>query len=103
MTVTCVHIKVKPEYLEDFIKISLENHQGTRTTEAGNLRFDFLQEKEDPCSFLLYEVFESEEAVRLHKETAHYQAWRDTVNPMMAERRYGVHYLPLAPKDQKLW
>lgn len=103
MKITIVHISVKPEYLDVFMEASLKNHEGTRGSEDGNFRFDVLQQADDPTKFVLYEVFESEEAVKAHKETAHYKAWRDTVNPMMAEQRYGVHYLPLAPKDSSQW
>lgn len=103
MKVNIVYISVKPEYLDDFIAATLKNHEGTRGTEKGNFRFDVLQLSDDPNKFVLYEVFESEEAVKLHKETAHYKTWRDTVNPMMAERRYGVHYRPLAPQSPDQW
>ncbi|MEO0895441.1 MAG: antibiotic biosynthesis monooxygenase [Bacteroidota bacterium] len=103
MIVTCVHIKVLPEFLDEFIDISMKNHEGTRQTETGNFRFDFLQDSEDPTKFMLYEVFESEEAIAHHKTTEHYLAWREKVNPMMAERRYGVRYVPLAPKETTSW
>ncbi|MCI4667620.1 MAG: antibiotic biosynthesis monooxygenase [Bacteroidia bacterium] len=103
MNINIVYISVKPENLEEFVEASFKNHIGTRTTEAGNLRFDILQKADDPTKFVLYEVFESEEAIRLHKETDHYKVWRDTVNPMMAEKRYGIGYIPLAPKERSEW
>lgn len=103
MIVNIVHVSVKPEFLDAFIEVSLKNHHGTRGTEKGNFRFDVLQQEDDPTKFVLYEVFESEEAILAHKETAHYKEWRDTVNPMMAARRYGTRYLPLAPKDTSAW
>ena len=103
MVINCVYIYVKEEYLQEFIEASLKNHQGTRGTEAGNMRFDVLQQADDPCKFMLYEVFESEDAVALHKETEQYKAWRDTVNPMMADKRYGVRHHALAPDSKELW
>ena len=91
MKVTCVHVNVKPEYVQDFIEAIIENRKSTRK-EPGNIRFDVLQKADDPCIFMIYEVFESEDAVKLHKETPHYLKWRDTVREYMAENRYGISY-----------
>ncbi|MDP4224080.1 MAG: antibiotic biosynthesis monooxygenase [Bacteroidota bacterium] len=102
MIVTCVHVHVKPEAVDDFIKASVLNHIGS-VQEAGNLRFDFLQQADDPTRFMIYEAFESEEAVSNHKTTTHYLEWRDTVKDMMADPRYGVKYNVLEPKDRSGW
>jgi len=96
MHVTLVHIKVKPECLEDFIEATRENHECS-VREHGNRRFDVLQSVEDPCRFILYEVYESAEDAAAHKGTAHYQKWRDTVADWMAEPRVGVPYKCLFP------
>lgn len=37
-----VNIDVKPEFVEEFMAVTLENARGTRT-EPGNLRFDVLR------------------------------------------------------------
>jgi len=102
MIVTCVYIHVKPESVNDFIEASVLNHKGS-VKEPGNLRFDFVQQSDDPCRFMLYEAFESEEAVILHKTTDHYIRWRDTVKEMMAEQRYGVKYNIIEPKLRSEW
>ena len=96
MKVTCVHVRVKPEKVNEFIEAVSENHRGT-IKEPGNIRFDVLQQSDDPCRFMIYEVFVSEEAVKAHKETAHYLKWRDTVKDFMAEDRYGVSYRLIMP------
>ena len=102
MIVTCVHVHVKPEAVNDFIEASVLNHRGS-VREPGNLRFDFVQQADDPCRFMLYEAFESEEAVAAHKATKHYLKWRDSVKDMMAEQRYGVKYNIIEPKDKSEW
>ena len=102
MIVTCVHVNVKAEKVEDFIKAIRANYRGT-SGESGNIRFDVLQQTDDPCRFMVYEVFESEEAVRLHKETPHYLKWRDTVQEWMDEPRMGIRYKILEPSDRSLW
>ena len=102
MIVTCVYVNVKPEFLGEFIESIRENHRGT-VMEPGNIRFDVLQQGDDPCRFMIYEVFESEEAVAAHKETRHYLQWRDTVKEFMASERYGVRYIVIEPSDKIRW
>lgn len=102
MIVTCVHVKVKPENVREFIKAIVENHQGS-VLEPGNLRFDVLQEESDPCRFMIYEAYVSEEAANLHKSTPHYINWRDAVKEYMAETRYGVRYNVVEPSDISQW
>ena len=102
MIVTCVHVFVKEDHIEDFIKASLKNHKGS-IQEAGNLRFDVLQLKENPAEFLLYEAWESEKASAEHKKTPHYLKWRETVADWMAKPRAGVPYNILAPLDKNDW
>jgi autoinducer 2-degrading protein len=102
MIVTCVHVHVKPEAVTDFIEASVLNHRGS-VQEPGNLRFDFVQQADDPARFMLYEAFESEEAAAAHKTKDHYIKWRDTVKDMMAEPRYGIRYNILEPKELSKW
>lgn len=92
---TCVHIWVLPEKLNEFISVSEENHNQA-IQEPGNLRFDVCQDASDPCKFMLYEAYTSEQAAAAHKETVHYQKWRDTVAPFMAQPRQGIKYNILA-------
>ena len=97
MHVTLVHVKVKPEHIGAFIAAARANHEGS-VREAGNRRFDVLQDPTDPARFLLYEVYASEADAAAHKQTAHYLAWRDAVAEMMAEPRQGVPWRGLFPE-----
>jgi (4S)-4-hydroxy-5-phosphonooxypentane-2,3-dione isomerase len=99
MIVTCVYVHVKPEALEEFIIASEANHFAS-VKEPGNIRFDFVQQADDPYRFMIYEAYESEEAAAAHKNTAHYLKWRDSVQEMMAESRKGVRYNILYPKKK---
>lgn len=95
MIATLVFVDVKPENVEDFRKITLYNHENSRK-EAGNVRFDVLQDNNNPTQFVLYEVFESEEAAAFHKTTEHYLKWRETVAPYMASPRKAIPTTPAA-------
>ncbi len=96
MIVTCVHVSVKPENIEDFIKATKINHENS-IQEPLNRRFDILQNPENPSQFILYEAYENEEGPKAHKETEHYKIWRETVAPWMAEPRKGIPYTVIAP------
>jgi len=96
MIVTCVHVDVKPEYVEDFIRATRINHQNS-VAEPTNLRFDVLQSTDEPTKFLLYEAYASEEGAAAHKQTEHYLTWRKAVEPWMAKPRQGVPYTGIAP------
>jgi autoinducer 2-degrading protein len=95
-------VNVKAENIQDFIKAMVENHKGS-VEEPGNMRFDVLQNADDPCRFMIYEAFETEEAVLHHKNTPHYLKWRDTVQEFMADTRYGVRYNVIEPSGRGRW
>lgn len=95
MVATIVFVDVKPEFIEQFREASLENHRNSRL-EKGNIRFDVLQDDVTPTRFVLYEVFDSEESAKAHKETAHYLKWRDTVAPFMNSPRSAIKTTPSA-------
>jgi autoinducer 2-degrading protein len=102
MFIACVHVHVKPDNRESFIAASLENARNT-IQEPGNLRFDVLQQSDDPNRFLLYEVYRDEAGAKAHKATAHYARWAETVKDCMAEQRYSVKYTPHFPEKSEQW
>jgi len=92
----CVH--VKPECAETFKAATLENaRQSVR--EPGIARFDVVQQADDPTRFVLVEAYRTPDAPAAHKETKHYQIWRDIVTPMMAEPRTSVRFANVFPED----
>lgn len=98
MLIFHVHVHVKPEAVEDFKAASVENARNS-VQEPGIARFDVIQQQDDPTRFVLVEVYRTPEATAAHKQTAHYQVWRDTVAPMMAEPRSSVKYGNAFPAD----
>lgn len=102
MLVVCVYVHVKPEFRQQFIEATLENARNT-VHEPGALRFDVLEQADDPNRFILYEVYKDEAGAAAHKETAHYAKWRDTVGNWMAEPRKGVKHTSLFPESEDQW
>lgn len=99
MIATIVHVYVKPEFVTAFIEATRLNHQQS-IQEPGNLRFDILQDKQDPNKFVFYEAYDTEQAAMAHKDTAHYLTWRDAVALWMAKPREGVKHAILFPATQ---
>jgi autoinducer 2-degrading protein len=98
--IACVTVWVKPEDRKEFIKATKENASASRT-EHGNLRFDILECLDDPNQFFLYEVYKNEDGMKAHKETAHYNKWRDIVAEMMVKPRLGVKHKNIFPTEEK--
>jgi (4S)-4-hydroxy-5-phosphonooxypentane-2,3-dione isomerase len=98
MLVVQVHVHVKPEAIDAFKGATLANAQAS-LLEPGIARFDVVQRLDDPCRFLLVEVYRTEDAPGIHKQTAHYAAWAEAVADLMAEPRTSHRYVNLFPED----
>ena len=98
MYIVQVYVIVKPDAIEAFKTATLENARHS-VLEPGIARFDVLQQQDDPARFLLTEVYRTPDDALRHKETAHYQCWRDTVANMMAEPRSNMKYRACFPAE----
>jgi autoinducer 2-degrading protein len=98
MLIVLVQVRVKPEFIEAFREASIDNARES-AKEIGIAQFDILQKTDDPTQFVLIEGYRTAEAPAAHKETAHYQRWRDLVAPMMAEPRTSVRLMSVFPPD----
>jgi autoinducer 2-degrading protein len=99
LLVVHVHVQVKPEGIEAFRAATLENARAS-VGEPGVARFDVVQAAEDPTHFVLVEVYRDAGAPAAHKQTPHYQKWRESVENLMAAPRTSTRYLNLFPDDQ---
>ena len=99
MFIVHVFVKVKPQRIEAFKAASLQNARES-VKESGVARFDVIQQKDDPTRFVLVEVYRTSDDPARHKETGHYQKWRDTVDDMMAEPRNAIKYTNIFPDEQ---
>ena len=98
MLVVHVHVHVRPEHVEAFKQATIANARES-IKEPGIARFDFAQQQDDPTRFVLVEAYRTPQAPAAHKDTQHYQTWRDAVAPMMAEPRASVKFGNLFPED----
>jgi len=96
MLIIHVQAHVKPEFIEPFKRATLENARQS-ASEPGVASFEVIQQLDDPSRFVLVEIYRDAGAPAAHKETTHYQKWRDTVAAMMSEPRASVKFAPVSP------
>ena len=101
MFIVHVFVQVKPDCVEAFKAATLENAKSS-VREPGVARFDVVQQQNDPARFVLVEVYRTPEDPARHKQTAHYQTWREAVAEMMAEPRSSAKFDNVFP-DEAGW
>jgi autoinducer 2-degrading protein len=99
----CMHIlhvslQVKPEHIEAFKEATIENASNS-VKEPGAVRFDVVQQQDDPTRFVLVEVYRDAESHAQHRETPHYHAWIARVEEMFAQPRTRALYHNVYPPD----
>ncbi len=99
MFIVHVFVHVKDTCINAFKEASTANATAS-IQEEGIARFDVIQDLADPTRFVLVEVYYDQDAPVRHKETGHYNLWRDTVEPMMAEPRSNSKYTNITPDTQ---
>ena len=99
MYILQVFVRVKPEHLEAFTALTIDNATHSQR-EPGVVRFDMLQAMDDPTRFTLIEVYRDPDGHAAHRETAHYARWRDAVPDLLAEPRSAVKYRNVCPGDE---
>ena len=91
MYIVIVHSHIREEHVEKFRAITLQNAEASRR-EEGCVRFDVIQQIDDPTRFTFIEMFKSEEAGAVHRETSHFKKWLEEAVPLMVEPRTRVIY-----------
>ncbi|KAE9531177.1 (4S)-4-hydroxy-5-phosphonooxypentane-2,3-dione isomerase [Ursidibacter arcticus] len=81
-----VEINIKEGKEKEFLEVFERNHIGTRE-EPGNLRFDVLRDPKIRTRFYAYEVYENEDALEAHRQTAHYHRCVKELENIMSEPR----------------
>jgi quinol monooxygenase YgiN len=101
MFIVHVFANVKSDKVEAFRLATIENARSS-IKEPGVARFDVIQQQDDQTRFVLVEVYRTPDDAAKHKETTHYQKWKDTVADMMAEPRTSIKYTNVFP-DERFW
>jgi quinol monooxygenase YgiN len=101
MFIVHVFVHVHLQDVEKFKAASIENARNS-IREPGVARYHVIQQQDDPTRFVLVEVYRTADDPLRHKETQHYEKWRDTVADMMAEPRNSMKFSNVFP-DERGW
>ena len=97
MLVLQVSVQVKPEHVSEFLKVVRYDAEHSEKDEPGCLRFDVIQDRDDPNRFYFYEIYRDEGALQAHRQTPHFRCYSEKVQPWLAappERRFGKNLVP---------
>jgi autoinducer 2-degrading protein len=97
MQMVIVRLEVRPERVDDFLKLVSFNASESRK-EPGNLRFDVVRSLETPTIYRLYEVYRDDAAIRAHQETAHYARWRTEIEALLVTPRISEKFTSIFPE-----
>lgn len=81
-----VNAEVKPDRVQDFIDATKKS-QTASLNEQGCFEYTILRNNVEPNKFTLIEEYADDDAFNLHKETAHFQEWRNITFDMMLNPR----------------
>ena len=75
MEILFITVHIKPEMQEKFLEVIRHDASHSESDEPGCLRFDVLQDTEDPNQFYYYEVYKDGDARTAHRDTPHFKEY----------------------------
>ena len=87
--VLVVNIRIKPENVDRWIKMALENAREARK-EPGCRQFEVLVDPKDRTKVLLFEIYDDEKAFEAHQATPHFKKYLAEAVPLLASRERQV-------------
>jgi len=88
--VLVVNIKIKPENVERWMKMALENAREARK-EPGCRQFEVLVDPKEKTKVLLFEIYDDEKAFEAHQATPHFKKYLAEAVPLLASRERQVY------------
>ena len=82
MLANLVKVRVKPDQRERFLKAIEHDALHSEQDEPGCLRFNVIQQIEDPDVYLFYEVYKDQAALDAHRAAPHYAVWRAAIDTL---------------------
>lgn len=86
-----VFFQVKPECIEEFIRLAPSNVFNSRQ-EDGVVRFEALRQQDDAARFMFVECYKTPDDQLKHRETEHFKGWKAAVMDLLVEPYTFVKY-----------
>ena len=84
--VVLVEMLVKPSFVMRFRDLIAANAKASVQREAGCQRFDVLCDPAEPRRFVLYEIYDDEEAFAAHLASSHYLSFAASIDNQIDQR-----------------
>ena len=88
--VLVVTIKIKPENVERWMAMALENARAARK-EPGCRQFEVLVDPKDKTKVVLFEIYDDDKAFEAHQATPHFKKYLAEAVPLLANRERQVY------------
>jgi quinol monooxygenase YgiN len=99
MNTRLTSIHINPEHVNEFLAITAP-FAGESLRESGLVSFALLQQVNDPARFSMFDVYHDDRAYEEHLKSAHYQAWMNSISPMLAEPMSPLPFTPIFPPPE---
>jgi quinol monooxygenase YgiN len=87
--VLVVNIRIKPENVDRWMTMALENARNARK-EPGCRQFEVLVDPKDRAKVMLFEIYDDEKAFEVHQQTPHFKKYLAEAVPLLAQRERQV-------------
>jgi quinol monooxygenase YgiN len=87
--VLVVNIRIKPENVDRWMKMALENAREARK-EPGCRQFEVLVDPKDKAKVVLFEIYDDDKAFEVHQATPHFKKYLAEAVPLLASRERQV-------------
>ena len=94
------HSQVKPEHREAYIEAILDDARCSLRDEPGCIRFDVMQDRQDPNSFHLCAVYRDEDAFDAHVRAPHLRRYQEATRDILAAPATAWRCVNILPADQ---
>lgn len=79
-----VEFRIKPAFADDFAAAIQANALASLHDEPGCLFFDVCRDPAEPGLFFLYELYEDDDAIQAHLDSAHFRAFTERTSDWVA-------------------
>ncbi len=86
MFAVSVTFRIKPQHVDAFLPLMLENASASVSDEPGCRQFDVCQNPSDPGEIFLYEIYDDAAAFETHKAMEHFQRFDAETAEMVAKK-----------------
>jgi (4S)-4-hydroxy-5-phosphonooxypentane-2,3-dione isomerase len=97
-----VKVRIKPDLRQRFLDAIETDALGSEREEPGCLRFNVLQDEQDPNVYYFYEVYTGPDALTAHQATPHYAVWKAVADTLDGPTE-AIRCRPVFPGAPAYW